>query len=394
VHYDHAVSRFVGAVEAARQLGVQRATLYAYVSRGLVERRVAVDGRTSLYSVDDLEALTGRSRPRRPPEARPSLDVQIVTSVTELDEAGPRYRGRDVATLARSVSYEQVAELLWSGALPDRADWPVPSERDVRLARRAAGAVGGRGVRAIAAAALAMGQRHGGDDPRTAGRRLLSVLPDVLAASAPVTSSDPRLAARLAAAWAPGSGAALASAIKRVLIVLADHELATSTLAVRLAASVRSAPYDALVAGLAVVTGPLHGAAASESHRFLAECAADGVAVVVTRRLANGERLPGFGHKIYAGDDPRLGPLREAVALLPDPHGRAGLVDDVVAEAGVRMTKRPNVDLGVGSLTFVADLPADLPLFAVARIAGWVAHHLEEWNERPVRYRGIARPAG
>ena len=86
--------------------------------------------------------------------------------------------------------------------------------------------------------------------------------------------------------------------------MLADHELATSTLAVRLAASVRSAPYDAVVAGLAVVTGPLHGAAAAEAHRFLAECAADGVAAVVTRRLANGERLPGFGHKIYAGDDP------------------------------------------------------------------------------------------
>ena len=388
------VSRYVGAAEAARQLGVQRATLYAYVSRGLVERRVAVDGRTSLYSVDDLEVLAGRTRPRRDPEARPSLDVQIVTSVTELDEAGPRYRGRDVATLARSVTFEQVAELLWSGSLPDRADWPAPAERDVRLARRAAAAVDGRGARAIAAVALALGQRHGGDDPRTAGRRLLSVLPDVLAATSPVTSSDPRLAARLAAAWAPGSGPALASAIKRALIVLADHELATSTLAVRLAASVRSAPYDAVVAGLAVVTGPLHGGAAAEAHRFLAESAADGVAVVVTRRLANGERLPGFGHKIYAGDDPRLGPLREAVSLLPDPHGRAGLVDEVVAEAGVRMTKRPNVDLGVGSLTFVADLPADLPLFAVARIAGWVAHHLEEWNERPVRYRGIARPVG
>ena len=119
--------RYVGAAEAARQLGVQRATLYAYVSRGLVERRVAVDGRTSLYSVDDLEALAGRTRPRRDPEARPSLDVQIVTAVTELDEAGPRYRGRDVAELARSVTYEQVAELLWSGSLPDRADWPAPS---------------------------------------------------------------------------------------------------------------------------------------------------------------------------------------------------------------------------------------------------------------------------
>jgi len=209
-----------------------------------------------------------------------------------------------------------------------------------------------------------------------------------------VASTDPRLAARLAAAWAPGSGPALASAIKRALIVLADHELATSTLAVRLAASVRAGPYDAIAAGLAVVTGPLHGAAASAAHRFLAECEADGVTSALTRRLANRERLPGFGHKIYAGEDPRLGPLREAIALLPDPHGRSALVDEVVAEAGVRMTKRPNVDLGVGALTFVADLPADLPLFSIARIAGFVAHHLEESNERPVRYRGIARPAG
>src|SRR5215203_4627918 len=190
------MTRFVGAGEAARQLGVQRATLYAYVSRGLVERRVAVDGRTSLYAVDDLEALAGRARPRREAAARPSLDVQIVTAVTELDEAGPRYRGRDVAELARSVTYEQVAELLWSGSLPARADWPSPEERDRRLVRKAAAAVGGGGVRAIASAALALGQRHGGDDPRAAARRLLTALPDVVGPSGTVASTDPRLAAR------------------------------------------------------------------------------------------------------------------------------------------------------------------------------------------------------
>ena len=58
------------------------------------------------------------------------------------------------------------------------------------------------------------------------------------------------------------------------------------------------------------------------------------------------------------------------------------------------MTKRPNVDLGLGALTFVAGLPGDIPLFAVARIAGFAAHLQEEMRERPVRYRGIARPRG
>ena len=124
------MARYVGAAEAARQLGVQRATLYAYVSRGLIGRRVAVDGRTSLYSVDDLEHLASRVR-RRDAEVvpRPSLDVQIVTTVTTLDESGVRYRGHDVADLARTSSYEQVAELLWTGTLPDEAAWPPAGSR-------------------------------------------------------------------------------------------------------------------------------------------------------------------------------------------------------------------------------------------------------------------------
>ena len=57
---------------------------------------------------------------RRESEPRPSLDVQIVTGVTTLDEDGVRYRGHDVAELARTSTYEQVAELLWTGSLPRR----------------------------------------------------------------------------------------------------------------------------------------------------------------------------------------------------------------------------------------------------------------------------------
>jgi citrate synthase len=391
--YARHVTRFVGAAEAARQLGVRTATLYAYVSRGLVERRVAVDGRTSLYSVDDLERLASRGRSRREVAARPSLDVQIVSSITTLDEQGPRYRGRDAAELARSAGYEQVAELLWGGPLHASVEWALPAAADVRLARRIAALVGGSGIPAITAVALALGHEHPGDDAPTAGRRLLTVIPDVIAGDRPVVSSDPRLPARLAAAWRPDAGPAFASVIKRALVVMADHELTTSTLAVRLAASVRASPYDAIVAGLAVVRGPLHGAAAGMVHALLEECARDGVVPVITRRLAARERLPGFGHKIYAGDDPRLIPLREALSLLDDTHGRLPLVEEVVAAAGMRVTQRPNVDLGMGGLTYVTGLPGDVPIFAIARIAGFVAHYLEESTERPVRYRGIARPA-
>jgi citrate synthase len=69
------------------------------------------------------------------------------------------------------------------------------------------------------------------------------------------------------------------------------------------------------------------------------------------------------------------------------------VVEDVLVEAGRRLGQLPNVDLGLGALTFVADLPRDASLFAVARIAGWAAHYEEERTERPVRYRGITTRA-
>lgn len=389
------MSRYVGAGEAARLLGVQRATLYAYVSRGLIDRRVAVDGRTSLYAMDDVESLAGRVR-KRESEPRPSLDVQIATAVTVLDEAGVAYFGHDVADLARTCSYEQVAELLWTGTLPAVAAWPDPDAADAQLAAKVTAAIGVHEVGTLVAVAGGFGARHPGDDPPTAARRLLSVAPPVLRRrplkDIPAAGS---VASRLAAAWHPDPTPALARVLDRALVLLADHELATSTLAVRVAGSTWPGPYLAFAAGLATVQGIYHGGAAAQAYDLLLACERAGAAAdVVVRRLSAREKLPGFGHKIYVGDDPRLAPLLEIVAALPDPHGRLDVVHDVLAEAGVRMTRRPNVDLGLAALTFVAGLPGDIPLFAVARIAGFAAHLQEEMRERPVRFRGIARPRG
>ena len=161
-----------------------------------------------------------------------------------------------------------------------------------------------------------------------------------------------------------------------------------------MAASARTGPYPALAAGLAVLQGALHGDAASLVHELLIECEEYGAAAAVDRRLRARERLPGFGHRIYRGEDPRLRPLLEAVSLLPDPKGRRDVVDDLLIEAGIRLTRQANVDLGLGALCYVGELPADAPLFAVARLAGFAAHFDEELGERPLRYRGMARAAG
>jgi citrate synthase len=161
---------------------------------------------------------------------------------------------------------------------------------------------------------------------------------------------------------------------------------------VRIAGSVRTGSYGAFIAGLAVLPGLYHGGATRAAVELLVECERSGVAAALSRRAQVGERIPGFGHKVYVGDDPRLAPLMEAVDEVPAPPARGRLVREVIAEAGARIIQRPNVDLGLGALLFVAGLPADTPIFAVARIAGFAAHLTEELGERPVRFRGLARP--
>lgn len=379
------VTTYVGATEAARLLGVTKPTLYAYVSRGLVDRRTAVDGRTSLYDREQLDRLVARSR-RRAVTERPSIDVRIATAITHLDDARLTYRGHDVAELAATSTFEQVAELLWTGDLPpDPVEWRV-DRAALATCRRVVDA--GGPLDAIARLALCSTALIGGavdPDPAAVGRRLLAVVPSVL--GGPRTGS---IATRLARAWSRGADDELTAAIDRALVLLADHELATSTLAVRVAASVRADPMSAVTAGLATLRGPLHGAASRAAAELLDEAATVGAGVAIHRRLAARERLPGFGHSVYRSGDPRFEPLLDAVRSLPDPQGRVAIVDSVVAEAGRVIGHLPNVDLGLGALIHVAGLPRDCPVFAVARIAGWIAHHTEELGERPVRFRGLA----
>lgn len=378
----------VGATEAARLLGVTKPTLYAYVSRGMLNRRTAVDGRTSLYERGEVEALASRSR-RRGPVERPTIDVQITSAITELSDDGVRYRGLDVADLARSSTFEQVAELLWTGTLPSTPPaWKV--ERDA-LERCRAALPSGAHDRPLVGLALA-GLTLSVDDPETidgptAGRRLMAIAPSLLGGP----NSPGGIARRLSVAWRRRPPSELVDAVSCALVLLADHELATSTLAVRVACSVRADPYAALTSGLAAVGGSLHGGASSAAAALLVEAEQDGADRAVRRRLDHGERLPGFGHSVYRNGDPRLEPLLDAVRRIPGRRSRLAVVDGVLTAAGRSLGHLPNVDLGLGALFYVGDLPHSAPLFAVARIAGWSAHYDEELAERPVRYRGLAR---
>ncbi len=239
-------------------------------------------------------------------------------------------------------------------------------------------------VLALAATAL---PATGDDGSATdTARRLLAVAPSLLGGRRTGT-----IAERLAAAWIRRPSDELVTAIQAALVLLADHELATSTLAVRVACSVRAHPAAAIAAGLQVVRGPLHGGASRAAADLLADARRRGARDAVRSSLGGGRRLPGFGHTIYRAGDPRLPPLLHAVQAIPGGEQAWADVEAVLAEAGRTITRLPNVDLGLAALMHVGRLPHDAPIFAVARIAGWAAHYDEEAEERPVRFRGIAR---
>ena len=377
----------IGSTEASQLLGVSKPTLYAYVSRGLIERHTAIDGRTSLYPRDQIERLADRSRSKSPRE-RPSIDVRIGSSITRLDDATLRYRGHDVAELARSSSFEQVAELLWTSDLPaERPAWNVDRDLLDRCVGVAGPLVGESAVAALGAAAhtLSANDNEAADGARAA-RTMLAIAPTLL--GGPRRGS---VAERLTEIYVRRPSDELVAAVDRALVLLADHELATSTLAVRVACSVRADPFASIGAGCAVVSGPLHGGASADTADLVARAGVEGVAATVAASLDGGRRLSGFGHTVYRRGDPRVAPLLDAVRTIPGSGRTVAVVDGIIAEVGRRLAHLPNVDLALGALLHAGGFPADTPLFAVARLAGWGAHYDEETTERPVRFRGLTR---
>ena len=119
------IARHPHQIEAARRLGVKPATLYAYVSRGVLTSRRGSDGRTSVFDAADIEELARRGRPRRS-SRNASLDIDIETSLTTIEHEVLRFRGHDATRLARRHTFEEVATLLWTGELLASGEtWPV-----------------------------------------------------------------------------------------------------------------------------------------------------------------------------------------------------------------------------------------------------------------------------
>ena len=326
----------------------------------------------------------------------------IETGVTEITGDQLRYRGYDAIGLALEHDFEEVAGLLWTGTLGAGSGlaWPWPGPGLGTLAgdpvrRRGGQRSPGRACQQgtlplerlqviVPALAAADPLRLHLDPPAviTAGRALIAGMTDSLppAAQASATlgggtrdgagSIAERLVTRLCPAD-PGPG--LVRALRAAMVLLADHELAASTLAARVAASMRADPYAVVATGLGAVGGALHGGASFGAEVMLRSAARpDEAARVVGDLLRRGERIPGFGHFVYRGSDPRATALMDLVRQAAAGSRRLAVADAVIAEARRRALPEPNIDFALAALASVAGMipGSGEAVFAIARDRG------------------------
>jgi citrate synthase len=397
------MAKLLSAEQAAARLGVQLKTVYAYVSRGVLTRSLSDDGRKSLFRPEEVDRLARRGRPRQGTRPLGGIDVSIATSITSIQPERLSYRGHDVTTLC-DAGFESAAQLLWTGQKSEPGEWSA-GEADSAIARLATAQLP-EGTPAIeryafVTAALACRTPLRVDLQPAAvmrlARRLIATCLESLPLLAAARARRSRVAARL---WprltsAPEQAAKVAC-VDAALVLLADHELATSTLAARVAASTRADPCAVVLAGLGAVSGPLHGKAALVMHELLLSARALGSPErALAQTIGQHRMVPGFAHPVYRGMDPRAQCLLER--LLPLCRRADQQIISTLIEVGSATTEgQPNVDFALAALAFGLDMPmgATEAVFALARMAGWIAHALEEYGETPLRFRARALYVG
>jgi citrate synthase len=393
------------ADEAAARLGVKLDTVYAYVSRGVLHSRRAAGSRTSLFDPEEVEVVARRGRPRRTSRP-PALDFVIESNLTSIEDHVLRYRGRDACRLARTATFEQVAHWLWTGEeVPPGRPWeaaPVclPDLPDMRDRLRLAVVLASAGdlLRAdlTTPAVVATGQLlvatmvaavPGPEDARSARLVLDPTGPPVRATLAG------RLWGRLST-LRPTPG--LVATLNAALVLCADHELAVSTLAARVAASSRADPFAVVLAGLGPLSGALHGGASRVVYQLLQSAEELGPEPALARSLETYGRYPGFGHPLYPEGDPRARLLLDMIRVAAPQDPARRLAEAVIAIARRRARVEPSIDVALAVLTLVSGMPLEAGegIFTIARTAGWLAHAIEEYGEAPLRFRAraVARP--
>jgi len=385
-------AQLIDAAAASRRLGVAKATLYAYVSRGLLRAYPdPADPRARRYATSELEALCERRDNAKKPTkdrleeyALAALDKArpiVRTSLTTLVDSVPHYRGRNALDLARHSSVEEAARWLWkfdpgsnpadldpfkgnapsvpaawAGLRDATADWPLVERTLARFAMAQQAAPAPAWLSSPNALAPVCGQQ-------------LRLLTACFLGTTPSRQPLPRQVAR---AW--GLSRAAEDAVRESVILLADHLISQMTFTARVVVSIGAGLGPSILAGLCTMSGRFTAGQTGEVELWwdeLVECG--DINAAVAERLASGSSLPGFNHPSYSGVDPRAQRILQRAAELAPPAA--------VLKAIARVSDlRPTIDFALVALRRAIKAPQETAsvLLFLSRSIGVIAHVLEQ----------------
>jgi citrate synthase len=363
-----------------------------------------------------------RARGRRP--AAPARGLENVTvaetRIAHVDATAGRliYAGHDAVGLARTRTFEDVWALLLTGTLPagdafarrlaGLRELPLPVDAMRALAR------GGGSMMACLQSALAAtgaawglapwyGRAVGGVEDEAV--RLAAAAPALVAAlwrlgrgldPVPADAGLGHVADYLRMLHGIPSGPAAVMAAERYLVLAAEHGMNASTFTARVIASTGADVAAAFAGAAGALSGPLHGGAPSLVLDMLDEVGTvERAGPWIADAMARGRRLMGFGHRVYRTEDPRAACLRETALAIGAPRFTLARAVEIEALARLRRAKpdrvlATNVEFWAAVVLEAAGIPRPLftPTFAIARLAGWSAHVVEQ-----VRDNRLIRPS-
>lgn len=347
-------------------------------------------------------------------ELRPGLaDVPVAESaVSFIDGKRARleYRGIPAEILARESSFEETTWLLLRGDLPSQkelADFDAALRSHRKLPYRLIDMIkclpeGGHPMDAMQSGVAALGMffpSHNVKDDASnwdATMRLVASLPTIVAAYHRLRKGEDAVAPRedldhagnfYYMLFAREPSPAIRKVLDAALILHAEHNMNASTFAARVTGSTLADPYSVICSAIGCLSGPLHGGANEEVLDMLDEIGTvENVRPWMDNAVAGKAKVMGFGHRVYKVKDPRATVLQELAENVfvetkrPKQYEMALELERIAAASLGPKGIYPNVDFFSGIVYQALGFPRDLftPFFAVARVAGWLAHWLEQ----------------
>ncbi len=393
----------IDAHAAMEALGVKAQTLYAYVSRGLIRSVNPERRKASLYYREDVEALQMRGRTKRANDnvAQRALRVGggavMQTAITAITDRGPSYRGHLAIDLAiGGRSFEQCAELLWSGLLPaSEPRWgaPVASSQFTTIVNAVRTAAPGNSSRRLLSLVVEAWACSLGPDPEISARAPILAARDAIAVMANSLGllrarptyvqgrNEQSIAERLARSLGISATDDNVSMLNAALVLCADHELAPATFAARIAASAGADIHSCISSALGAFEGLATGLGCDSAERALRKGTRLGPYVNALSAAARQKLpLPGFNHPMYAHGDPRANTLLQLIVERKSSHVPSQQAIRCIEGVRSQIGAQPSLTVSLAALSIALELPvgSSAAVMALGRTAGWIAHIYEQ----------------